>query len=123
MKQTFTLASQFITSCPPSNPHLGLTAYPPLIMDGTFTSNETAFPGQTANVEAPNATYIMFVANDDGEPVFAPIENNTVVFPENLAGEVFAMATTNGTDSSDSYVVAGPAVLLFDRYSNYTLIN
>jgi hypothetical protein len=124
MRQAFTLASPFIVSCPSSNPNLNLTPFPSLNIDGAFPTNQTAFPGLTANVQiAPNltATHIAFFTGL--KPIFVPIENGTVLLPQNVSGQVYAIATSSESDSSDDSTVAGPAIMLFERFTNESLTN
>lgn len=125
MNQAFTLASGFIVSCPASNPNLGLTPFPALNITGAFPEI-TAFPGENATVQfTPSsnvtATHIAFIFGLT--PTFVPIQDGTVLVPANVSGQVYAIATSSGSDASDSSTVAGPAILLFERFSNGTLTN
>ena len=125
MNQAFTAANGFIVSCPPSNPNLGLTPFPALNITGAFPEL-TAFPGETATVQIASssnaaATHIAFLFGLT--PIFVPIQDGTVLVPANVSGQVYAIATSSGSDSSDSSTVAGPAILLFEKFSNGTLTN
>jgi len=124
MQQAFTLASGFIVSCPSSNPNLGLTPFPPLNITGAFPG-PPAFPGDTVTVQYPitgvPATHIAFIFGLT--PIFVPIMDGSVVIPANVSGQVYAIATSNGYDASDSSTVAGPAIMLFEKFSNGTLTN
>jgi hypothetical protein len=125
MNQVFTAANGFIVSCPPSNPNLGLTPFPALNITGAFPEL-TAFPGEKATVQFTpssnvSATHIAFIFGLT--PTFVPIQDGTVLVPANVSGQVYAIATSSGSDASDSSTVAGPAVLLFERFSNGTLTN
>jgi len=124
LRQAFSAASTFITSCPSDNPDLGLIAFPALNITGSFP--EQAFPGENATVQyAPSssvtATHIAFVFALT--PIFVAIENGNVLVPENLSGQVYAIATSSATELSDSTTVAGPAPMLFERFSNGSLTN
>lgn len=122
MKQAFSLAFGFITSCPSSNPKLNLTPFPSLKIDGAFPKNQFAFPGQKVKVQAPSkATHIAFLTGRT--PIFVPIQDGNVTFPDNVSGQVYAVATSSGTDASDNSTLAGPAILLFETFSNLTLTN
>ena len=117
MSQVYSYVSQFITWCPPSNFNLGLTSFPSLNITGAFpgSTNQSVSPGQSADVQCPsNATHIAFLRFGLYPTIFVPIQNGTVDFPQNLTGEVFAVAT-KGSDTSDNNIVAGPAVLLFSN--------
>ena len=126
MNQAFSAANGFIVSCPPSNPNLGLTPFPALNITGAFPEL-TAFPGEVATVQfTPSssdvtATHIAFIFGLT--PTFVPIQDGTVLVPANVSGQVYAIATSNGYDASDSSTVAGPAIMLFERFSNGTLTN
>ena len=123
MNQAFTAANGFIVSCPPSNPNLALTPFPALNITGAFPEL-TAFPGENATVQfASNltATHIAFIFGLT--PIFVPIQDGTVFVPANVSGQVYAIATSSGSDASDMSTVTGPAILLFEWFSNGTLTN
>jgi hypothetical protein len=125
MRQAFTAANGFIVSCPPSNPNLGLTPFPALNITGAFPEL-TAVPGEKATVQYTpssdvNATHIAFIFGLT--PIYVPIQDGTVIVPANVSGQVYAIATSSGSDSSDNKTVAGPAILLFERFPNGTLTN
>ena len=109
MRQALSLASPLITLCPPGNPDLWLDTFPPLKIDGAFPKNQTTLSGQKISVSS-DASHIAFLFGL--KPVFVPIQNGTVVIPENATGQVYAIATSSGTDLSDSNTAAGPAILL-----------
>ncbi|KAJ7207134.1 ferritin-like domain-containing protein [Mycena pura] len=122
--QVFTLASQFITSCPEGNAAQlpPLTPFPALTLDG-------ATPGKTvsASFAAPDAAkaplYAAFIAGI-GAPVFVPVQDgNNVAIPPDLIGFVFCVITNSSTAADDAATVAGPAVLKFDFNSNGDLID
>ena len=54
---------------------------------------------------------------------FVVIKDGIVAVPRNLSGQVYAIATSSGTELSDNTTIAGPAVMLFERFSNGTLTN
>jgi len=117
LNQIFSLAAPFITSCPSSNPALPVKAFPVLTVTNPV-------PGQNAAVSATKPTstptHIAFFTGLD--TIFVPIENGKVAVPQGLSGQVYAVATTSATEASDDVVVAGPAILLFERDSNNNLI-
>ena len=47
-----------------------------------------------------------------------PIKGEQVFAPEILSGQVYALATSSGTEVTPNTIVCGPAVLLFERDSN-----
>ena len=126
MNLVFSLASKFITWCPPTNPNLNLTVFPSFNLSAAFPGQSNAFPGETATVQlAPsnaNATHLALLSGLD--TAFISIgEDGTVTLPENLIGQVYAVITSSGTEVSDKTILAGPEILLFERFSNGTLIN
>jgi hypothetical protein len=118
--EAFTLASGFIVSCPSTNPSLGLQAFP------TFNITGTPIPGQNVSVQLPstsaNATFVAFSSGLDVQ--FVAIDTNgNVVVPQNVSGQVYAIATSSGSELSANTAIAGPAILLVETNSNGTLIN
>ncbi|KAF8954007.1 ferritin-like domain-containing protein [Flammula alnicola] len=119
LNQVYTLAAGFITSCPSSNPALPVHAFPALTLSNPV-------PGKKSKTVAPKSstgtpTFIAFFSGLD--KTFVPITNGEVAVPEGLSGQVYAMATTSGTEATDDTIVAGPAILLFERDSNGNLIS
>jgi len=92
-----------------------------------------AFPSLTLSKPAPGSkssvthkaettpTHIVFFTGLD--KIFVPITDGEVEVPKNLSGQVYALATSSGTEATDSTTVAGPAILLFERDSNDNLIS
>jgi hypothetical protein len=120
MNEVFTLAAGFIVpgSCPPTNPNLNLTTFPALTL-------ANAVPGQNAAVQYTskvNATFVVFLFGLGQN--FVPIDSEgNVAVPANLTGQVYGIATSSGTELTDSTTVAGPALLLFEKDSKGNLIN
>ncbi|KAF8583678.1 hypothetical protein K439DRAFT_1202039 [Ramaria rubella] len=110
--QVFTLASPFITSCPSSNPDLGVQAFPALTVDPAAPvpgSNITLTFNSTGAGSDP-----LYLAVLSGLTTkFAPISNNQATLPEGLQGFVYAVVTNNATDATDASTVAGPTILSF----------
>ncbi|PPQ76187.1 hypothetical protein CVT26_009361 [Gymnopilus dilepis] len=117
LKQVFSLAAPFITSCPSSNPVLPVKAFPTLTIANPVSGQSSAV---SVSKSSQTPTHIAFFTGLD--KVFVPIENGQVAVPQNLSGQVYAVATASATDASDEAVVAGPAILLFERDSNDRLI-
>ncbi|KAJ3504264.1 hypothetical protein NLJ89_g8028 [Agrocybe chaxingu] len=119
LNEVYTLAAPFITSCPPTNPPLPVKAFPPLI----FTSKPV--PGHATSVEktpaTSPATHVSFFTGLD--KIFVPITNGQILVPEGLSGTVYAVATKSGEEATDDTIIAGPAVLLFERDSRGHLID
>ncbi|PPQ82457.1 hypothetical protein CVT25_007254 [Psilocybe cyanescens] len=117
LNQVFTLAANFIVSCPSTNPVLPVHAFPALTI-------QSSAPGQSVSVSAPKATsqptYVAFFTGLD--KIFVKIVDGKVTIPQDLSGQVYAVATNNATVATDDTIVAGPAILMFPRDSNNNLI-
>ncbi|KAJ7207132.1 ferritin-like domain-containing protein [Mycena pura] len=113
--QVYTLASQFIKSCPEGNAAQlpPLKRFPALTIDG-------AKPGKTVTVSfaAPNPSngpfYAVFITGIS-TPLFVLIQKgNKVEVPVDLMGIVYCVITNSGTEVNDVTTVAGPAILSFE---------
>jgi hypothetical protein len=111
----YTIAAAFITSCPSTNPALPVKAYPTLsVTTAPYT------PGQSISLQYTPSTPVadgtaLYVAFYTGLSVeYAKLENNKVVIPTDLRGQVYAVVTTNGTAVDGTNTVAGPAILVFE---------
>ncbi|ORY15600.1 ferritin-like domain-domain-containing protein [Clohesyomyces aquaticus] len=106
-RAVFTLAAQFITSCPEGS-NLAITPFPAIALQNP----EKAVVGQQlalADASMPaGAQFCAFVA--PGGPVFEPLTNGNCVVPQNLAGEVYMMITKSKS-VADAEVLAGPSVI------------
>ncbi|KAJ7646676.1 ferritin-like domain-containing protein [Roridomyces roridus] len=109
LNPVYTLAAQFITSCPQANAAALplLTAYPALAIEGK--------PGSTGKLtfsaQNDGPLFVAFVSGV-GAPVFQPIQKgNKVAIPSDLRGYVFAFVTSSNATVDDSTTVAGPAIL------------
>ncbi|KAF9483116.1 hypothetical protein BDN70DRAFT_963100 [Pholiota conissans] len=118
LNEVFTLAAPFITECPTTNPVLPVHPFPKLVL-------HSPSPGQPTHIvwadnDARGATHIAFYTGLNVIPV--PIQDGSVVVPADVDGTVYAVAITSDSDANDSTIVAGPAILLFERNSNNVLI-
>ncbi|KAF2018728.1 hypothetical protein BU24DRAFT_103821 [Aaosphaeria arxii CBS 175.79] len=106
-RAVFTLAAQFITSCPEGS-NLNIQAFPSIALQNP----EQAVVGQNLKLaDAANpagAQFCAFVA--PGGNQFAPLVDGNCVIPGNLAGEVYMMVTKSQS-VADSEVLAGPSVI------------
>ncbi|KAJ7935203.1 ferritin-like domain-containing protein [Mycena leptocephala] len=115
LNQVYSIAAAFITSCPSTNPALPVKAFPSLAVTTTRYS-----PGKTISLQYTPATAIadgtaLYVAFYTGLTVeYAKLENNQVVIPEDLRGQVYAVVTTSDSAVDDTNTVAGPAILLLE---------
>lgn len=135
LKQAFSLAAGFITSCPSTNPSLYLSAFPTLAVTSpsfvagepiSLSFNASAVGGATAS--SPDET--LFLALLTGlDKRFVPITGNgldgsaSAVLPADLQGTVYALITNTNETVSDAVTVAGVAILQFpfDSQFNTTL--
>ena len=121
LNPVFTLAAQFISSCPADNPALPVMAFPAL----TATQGVPAAAGMmftfTANGTVPDAFFVVFVSGLETTSV----SGNLVMMEEGAGGMISATipptamgqtyvfvsaAETNGT-IMDEMVLFGPAVV------------
>ncbi|KAJ3785712.1 ferritin-like domain-containing protein [Lentinula aff. detonsa] len=114
LSTVYTLASQFITSCPSSNPSLPpVKAFPAL----TFAD---ASPGQAANVTADGVTtegqYVAFFSGLS--TTFVQVQNGQVIVPNKTS--LYAVLTNSNSTADDSTITAGVAVLQFPFSSDGT---
>ncbi|KJA17543.1 hypothetical protein HYPSUDRAFT_70652 [Hypholoma sublateritium FD-334 SS-4] len=116
--EVYSLASPFIVSCPATNPSLPVKAYPALRFSDPAPGKNSYIEIAQSGVEA---TFIAFLTGLD--TIFVRVENGAVKIPEYISGEIYAVATTSGTEASPSTIVAGPAILSFELNSRYQLIS
>lgn len=106
-RAVFTLAAQFITSCPEGS-NLNIMAFPSINLQNpeqaTIGSNlklaDAAQPG--------GAQFCAFVA--PGGNQFSPLQDGNCVVPQGLQGEVYMMLTKSQS-VADAEVLAGPSVV------------
>ena len=114
----FTLASQFIVSCPESNAPLPFTAFPPLQLG----SQGAVSTGQTINILTPGfeleaapgqiifAVFILVTGPVAVEAV--KVEGGfTAVVPPGVAGQSYVVMTGCKDKVSDAATVAGPLIV------------
>ncbi|KAJ7646657.1 ferritin-like domain-containing protein [Roridomyces roridus] len=109
LNAVYTLAAQFITSCPDGNAASlpTLTPYPSLTLEGKPGSTGTL----TFSAQNNGSLFVAF-ASGIGAPAFQPIHNDSKVdIPSDLRGYVFAFVTSSNGTLDDSTTVAGPAIL------------
>ncbi|TID24183.1 ferritin-like domain-containing protein [Venturia nashicola] len=121
--EVYTLASAFITSCPSNNPpflaSLPLKAFTALSASGTapiktgstITLTLAKLP---AGWDGKQPLYAAWAAVTGS--TFTPVKclghgKYQVVVPAGFHGQSYVVLTTNGTDSSDGNIVAGPAIV------------
>lgn len=120
INQVFSLASQFIKSCPESNPELPVKAFPVLTLDtssgGDIETGSTVTlltPDYTVVAEEDTVVYAAFIAVTG--PTFveaSPVEGGfEVTIPEGFAGQTYVVLTGCDEGVNDDTVAAGPAII------------
>ncbi|KAG8885767.1 hypothetical protein FRB98_001631 [Tulasnella sp. 332] len=116
LDQVFSLAAQFITSCPPNNAALPLRAFPTLtIKNRKYGAGDVItleFDASSANGQP---TYLAIYSGLD--TYYSPIENNKAKLPEGLEGTSYGLVSTSNSAVTDQNTVAGMAV--FEFYEEY----
>lgn len=118
LDEVYTLAAQFITSCPTTNPALPVKAFPAL----TFPTSAKPGKATTATFKAGSGDQYIAFYSGLTQKVVKVGSNGAVTIPEGLEGTVYAVATTNSTTATDDNIVAGPAILNFAFNSDGTLV-
>jgi hypothetical protein len=125
--QALTIASNFIASCPPTNPKLPDTTYAPLMLPDPASVR----PGSTtplkftapSNLDRASKLYGAFMSGQ--EAIIVPLDDDwkSVSIPDDLRGVVYLLVTsvTNSVDASK--IIAGPTLLEFPFNSNGDLQN
>ncbi|KAK4086381.1 ferritin ribonucleotide reductase-like protein [Purpureocillium lilacinum] len=120
INEVYSLASQFIVSCPKENPPLPVKAFPKLALDP-----KTPMPvktGDTVTLLTPDYTlkgaegqkvYAAFIAVTGPTFVEAtPVQGGfSVKIPEGFAGQSYVVLTGCNDTVTDDTVAAGPAII------------
>jgi len=119
LNEVYTLAAQFITECPSTNPPLPVKAFPVLTASSTDSPVKT---GSTVTLATKGykieggKVYAAFITVTG--PVFAdatPVDGGyTVVVPKGISGQSYVVLTSCNTAATDDTIVAGPAVVEVD---------
>lgn len=120
LNEVFSLASQFITSCPSSNPPLPVKAFPLLTLD-----TATPMPVETgATVTLLTKDYTLI--HPESGPIYAAFIAVTgptfveatavdggfsVKIPEGFKGQTYVVLTSCNEGVTDETVAAGPAII------------
>ena len=119
--QVHSLASQFFVSCPPTNPTLGVTAFPKL----ASTATGPVKSGQTVTLSTPNYVLTDPSGSTSGQlygafitptgPIFVPATavagGYSVVIPVGLNGQTYVVLTACNEAVNDETTAAGPAII------------
>jgi len=111
----YTLAAQFITSCPETNPPLPVKAFPVLTAsskDMPIKKGSTVMLA-TKGYKVDGQVYGAFITVTG--PVFVDAKSVSggyeVVVPEGISGQSYVVLTSCNTAATDDTIVAGPAVV------------
>jgi hypothetical protein len=114
--EVYTLAAQFITSCPSTNAPLPVKAFPVL---SASSKDTTIKVGSTITLTTKGykvtggKVYAAFITVTG--PVFAEATEVsggfTAVVPEGISGQSYVVLTSCNTAATDDTIVAGPAVV------------
>lgn len=110
----YTIASQFIKSCPSTNAPLPVMAYPSLsLLSGKPTATGAMIDLQPASM--PSGTcYATFVSGLDILPVAATMSGDMLMaeVPMNISGQSYVFLTSDDSGNlTDSSILAGPVIL------------
>ncbi|KZV70850.1 hypothetical protein PENSPDRAFT_631135 [Peniophora sp. CONT] len=111
LNSVYTLASQFITSCPSTNPTL------PVKANGKLAATGTGAPGSklTLAYDAPSVNGTLYASFLTGpSAVVVPLSDSKTEFTvpsEGLAGYTYLVVTTDKTGVDANQTVAGPAII------------
>lgn len=117
--EVYTLASQFIVSCPSTNAALPVNAFPTLTLatNGTISSGDTITlltPGYSLEAidgETPIYAAFITVTGPLESPVTAIDGGFTTVVPAGINGQSYVVLTACTDQVDDSTVAAGPAIV------------
>ena len=131
LDEVYTLAAQFITSCPSTNVALPLKSFPILAASSKDMPIKT---GSTVMLSTPG--YELTTSGGDKAPVYGafitvtgPIfvdatkvsGGYTVVVPAGIFGQNYVVLTGCNTTVTDDTVAAGPAIIEVSNFVLYSL--
>lgn len=118
--EVYSLAAQFIVSCPATNPALPVKAFPSLTMTsgGSFpnadiTGDYLSFKSATTLL-ANTAYYVHFLNGLTDTPVKAYVSAGNIVsanIPATIAGQTYVVLTASAAAANDDTILAGPAII------------
>lgn len=115
INSVYTLAAQFITSCPADNPPLPVKAFPVLTASSGDAMIKTGSKVMlmTKDYHVEGTVYAAFITVTG--PVFVDVTvvegGFEVQVPEGIAGQSYVVLTSCNTAATDDYIVAGPAIV------------
>ncbi|KAH8711989.1 ferritin-like domain-containing protein [Phaeosphaeriaceae sp. PMI808] len=115
INSVYTLAAQFITACPPSNPTLPVKAFPVLAASSKDMPIKTGSKVtlMTKGYKVQGDVYGAFITVTG--PVFVDAKavdgGYEVSVPKGIAGQSYVVLTSCNTAATDDTIVAGPAIV------------
>ncbi|KAJ7598974.1 ferritin-like domain-containing protein [Mycena floridula] len=115
LNQIYSLVVGFIVECPSTNPALPVKAFPALTV-----SPAAPHPGDIITVSYPGMSqdqplFAVFFSGLD--KIFVPVQNGKVEVPKTPRGQIYMVLSSSGTDASDSFIVAGPYIIVITTNS------
>jgi hypothetical protein len=109
LNEVFTIASQFIVSCPSTNPALPVKAFESLVVSGSAMVTPGEYVKVSMNV--PDTYYAVILFGLKTEAM--PLKGGWFMIPTDLMleGQFYVVISMNGSIADDQ-IVAGPAVLI-----------
>ena len=113
----YSLAAQFIVSCPAANGKLPFTAFPPLALAPSqykySVGSSITFDTKKGQLDSSKPVYAVFFI--PGGPVFVPVKYThnymyKAAIPAGASGQTYAVLQYDGTKVDDSTIIVGPAV-------------
>jgi hypothetical protein len=122
--EVFSLAVQFITSCPSDNPPLPFKAFPVLSLVTSEGEPEIKhgstikLSSPTANINKYDHIYAAFITVVG--PIFVDVKivgsELEVVVPEGVNGQSYVVLTSSNTEVTDDNTIAGPGIIEITNY-------
>ena len=113
----FSLAAQFITNCPSSNPPLPVQAHPALNVSNASpaSGDDVTFTFDKSGSGSSNSTGEFVVWLDGLDVIYTALSRDgKTIVPQGLAGTVYAaVVSTKSAPVSDATLVTGFAVVQF----------
>ena len=103
-RAVFTLAAQFIQSCPQGS-NLNVQAFPAIALAGGGTNIAAGQALVLADPSQPQGAAFCAFANQ-GQTMFAQLQGGSCAVPQNMSGEVY-MLVTKSASIADSEILAG----------------
>jgi len=115
LNEVYTLAAQFITGCPSTNPPLPVKAFPVLSATSSDmmikTGSKLTLSVKDYKVEGTVYAAFIFVTG----PIFVDVTvvdgGFEVMVPEGIAGQSYVVLTSCESSATDDTIVAGPAIV------------